>query len=480
MTRFGHAFGLKGAGVIGAGHDCSSLGRLPRYRMMSMATGYPRLLILGLGALILVGCAGQGRPLMPTPTLYTGAGARPAFERVPSSRRMPALDLLYITNRILETDQNSRLTYSAERSKSVAFGSVLVDMGPGLSWDDLVDASRYAEYRTPIHLNLVDAGELGRYPPTPYLTRRTDSGLARDPAVMAKHRHAEVTLVQEVRRRLAESTRKEVVLYVHGFNVTFEEAAFTTAELCHFLGREHLCAFFSWPAGSRSGLMSSYGKDRESGEFSVVHLKRAIRSLAGVPGVEKIHLLAHSRGTDVLLQALQGLMLEVYVYGEMPRDVLKIENLVLMAADVDNHVVLRYLSLYGSDPEMASHWRRDELPESLRGRMTIYASNSDRALLASTLLFRSQRRLGRFRLDDVTDHMAEFLEEMGSIDIIAIPSERIDFLGHGYFTTDPAVSADLVALIRYGLAPGDAGRALHPVRPPFFWAIEGNQENPFD
>ena len=48
----------------------------------------------------------------------------------------------------------------------------------------------------------------------------------------------------------------------------------------------------------------------------------------------------------------------------------------------------------------------------------------------------------------------------------------MDFFGHGYFTNDPAVSSDLVSLIRYGLVPGDPGRALRPVEPPMIWAID--------
>ena len=50
-----------------------------------------------------------------------------------------------------------------------------------------------------------------------------------------------------------------------------------------------------------------YNVDRESGEFAVHHLKQAIRLIADTPGVEKLHLLAHSRGTDVLVTALREL-----------------------------------------------------------------------------------------------------------------------------------------------------------------------------
>jgi hypothetical protein len=44
------------------------------------------------------------------------------------------------------------------------------------------------------------------------------------------------------------------------------------------------------------------------------------------------------------------------------------------------------------------------------------------------------------------------------------------FLGHSYFTSDPAVSSDLVALVRYGLKPGEPGRPLEEIQRPF-WRI---------
>jgi hypothetical protein len=44
------------------------------------------------------------------------------------------------------------------------------------------------------------------------------------------------------------------------------------------------------------------------------------------------------------------------------------------------------------------------------------------------------------------------------------------FLGHSYYTSDPKVSSDLVALVRYGLKPGEPGRPLEEIQRPF-WRI---------
>ena len=95
------------------------------------------------------------------------------------------------------------------------------------------------------------------------------------------------------------------MLFVHGYANTFQDASFTMGELCHFLGREFVCAIFTWPAGGSRGLFMGYNVDRESGEFAVHHLKQALRLIADTPGVEKLHVLAHSRGTDVMVTALR-------------------------------------------------------------------------------------------------------------------------------------------------------------------------------
>jgi len=235
--------------------------------------------------LLVTGCAGGGRPLMPTPDLYVGGAAKPVFDREVVEGQSPTISLLYFTNRAPAADPKPGQPYGSERSKSVAFGSVQVALGSGIDWDEVVAASQTTDRERPIKLSVADITEQGRYPPTPYVLQYTGSGFLRDPAAMASHRKADDALTREFERRLGAARKKEIVFYVHGVNETFADAAFTTAELCHFLGREHLCTFFTWPAGSGGGLLYSYGQDRESGEFSVVHLKRVLRSIVSLPGI---------------------------------------------------------------------------------------------------------------------------------------------------------------------------------------------------
>ena len=143
-----------------------------------------------------------------------------------------------------------------------------------------------------------------------------------------------------------------MVLYIHGVSNTFSEAAFTMGEMCHFLGREFVCAIFTWPAGGKHGILFGYEEDYESSTFAVEHLRKAIRTIADTPGLERIHILAHSRGTDVLATALSELSFESYMQQTtLPRRV-KLGNVVLMAPDLDVEVAPEKILAIVSDPDV--------------------------------------------------------------------------------------------------------------------------------
>ena len=73
----------------------------------------------------------------------------------------------------------------------------------------------------------------------------------------------------------------------------------------------------------------------------VSYLKKAIRVLARTPGVEGINLLAHSRGTAILLDAVRELSIEAIAAGENPAEALKFKNWVLMSPDIDTDVAVQ-------------------------------------------------------------------------------------------------------------------------------------------
>lgn len=421
----------------------------------------PRIAVILCASLLLGGCATGARPLMPTPVLYQTPGGQPVFDPAHAVPATPDVDLLFITDRANETAADSPLPYGQTRARHIAFGAAQVRLVPGLTWDGLREQSQLAQRTREVNLELGRVRELGRFPEEPYQIARNAAGqLLRDRAELDLHATAKAGLQAEVTRRLATAPSKEVLLYVHGFNESFATAAFTAAELCHFLGREQVCAFFTWPASTTGNFLISYTTTTESADFAVEHLKKSIRTLAGTPGVEGLQLLAHSRGTAVLLRAVRELALEAIAAGREPVDLYRIRNLVLLSPDIDVDVAAQALTGFLSDPDLVTVWPEARLPRVLAGRLTIYTSPEDRALRVSKILFRSRNRVGQLRPEDIPEATQRYFAIGGRTDLISYGGKRTDLFGHGYFTTNPAVSSDLIQLVRYGRQLGEPGREL--------------------
>src|SRR5262245_2148928 len=99
-------------------------------------------------ATILAGCAST-TVLMPTPRIYIGHTAKPLFTRQIPESGTPVVDLLYVTDRAPVSEADGVRNYSSERSRSMAFGSVSVEIGERVSWASLVEESTVSVRKAP-------------------------------------------------------------------------------------------------------------------------------------------------------------------------------------------------------------------------------------------------------------------------------------------------------------------------------------------
>ncbi len=379
-------------------------------------------------ALMLCGCAGPR--LMPTPNVYRQTDTDP-FAEVPAGFRTNTVDLLYVTDRELGRDDEHRPAYTAGRSPSLAFGSCVVGIGGDIPWDTLVNESRAARRPHPLPLRLRWVKEAGRFPATPMPLTRAAGGFELEGQAAVRLELTSAAFQRELQRRLALTPRKEAYVFVHGFNNGFPWAACVAAQLWHFLPRQGVPILYSWPAG-RGGLRG-YTYDRESSEFTVYHLRQLLRALIDCPELEKIHLIAHSRGTDVATAAVREILLEERRSGGMVGRVPKIANLILIAPDLDLQVT-------------SQRFVADYVPLAV-GRFTVYVCEKDRAVNLANWFFEGIRRLGQVRVHDLTDEQKRYMRAAGSVQFIDA-RVKVDFLGHGYFHENPAVSSDLLQLLR--------------------------------
>ena len=413
------------------------------------------LAILGICSMLLSGCSTE-RLLMPTPDIYA-RDKSVLFNELPDEFTSTKVELIYITDRAPETDEQGNLRYGYQRSPSLAVGTTVVDLGKNLTWDDLVQASRSAVRLKDFALHLDSISEFARLPPTPTPFTFVDGKIVEDPEVVAERNAVISRIHAEALRRLALTPRKEVYLYVHGYHNTFEDAAFALAELWHFLGREGLPIIYTWPAGYPG--IFGYTYDRESSEFTVFHLKQTIDWLAKLPEVEKIHLIAHSRGTDVTVSALRELVIWTRGAGVDPRERFKIANVVLAAPDLDLQVVDQRVVAEHLGPAV--------------GQTTLYTSPADRAIGFAERLFASPRgRLGTVAITDLSAEerrITDASQKRGNFTAINFTGHT-DGYGHSYFRDNPIVSSDLVLLLRYDLKAGESGRPLQHIGS-VFWQI---------
>jgi esterase/lipase superfamily enzyme len=424
-----------------------------------------RLLEAGFGrsllalVLILAGCAGP-RVMMRTPNVHLDP-ERDFYAGIDRELKTTEVPLFYVTDRVPERDGKGRLQYGYERSASLAFGSAVVDLGVDITWEELLEASRALRRLKPVKLELREVTEIARGPNIPLPFREVDGRIVEEPGLAAQRAESKQAFRRVLVRQLELTPRKEVFVFVHGYHNSFEDASFAMAELWHFLGRIGVPIVYTWPAG-HPGLFG-YTYDRESSEFTIYHLRSFLGLLASYPEVEKIHLIAHSRGTDVAVAAVRELTIAARAAGLDPRKEYKIRNLVLAAPDLDVQVATQRIV-------------GDKIPLSVH-RFTIYSSPEDKAIGYASRLFASPRgRLGTFGQEQLTGDVKAAMEYSNANLGLVHFEPAADALftgenyGHSYFRDAPTVASDLVLMLRDDLDPGTPGRPLTPLGH-HFWGV---------
>jgi esterase/lipase superfamily enzyme len=149
-----------------------------------------------------------------------------------------------------------------------------------------------------------------------------------------------------------------------------------------------------------------------------------------------------------------------------------IGNVVLLAPDLDADVAMTKIFRVFSDPDLPFGDRADPralFPPAPSLRVTIYVSPDDKAIATAGWLFGSIARLGRLDAAMLTPEQLAAIEKLRAVDIVQVRGAT-DFFGHSYFISNPQVSADIIALMRYDLRPNEPGRSLEQVAGSF-WRV---------
>ena len=359
--------------------------------------------------------AAAAAPPAVAPAVPSAPSASPAAQPPMAPRAAPVSDpakaydvvpVFYGTDRAVEPDPN-RLRYGSERGHKLQLGRAMITV-------PLVHKVPHIERPWVIEIPYFKVKVYEeKEDPNKHFTVQEISSLT------------EEELLALVKERLAKSAtfKDHAFVFVHGFNTSFDNALFRTAQIAYDLKFDGAPFVYSWPSG---GKVASYTYDRGSVEQSEPLLADFLKLVVQKSGAKSISLIAHSMGNELLLRVLERLRPQV------PEGVV-ISQVILAAPDVDRdkfNIIAR------------------EITNFAKG-VTLYAASNDRALGYSA------RFWGAPRAGDVPARGGPLIVPgVDTIDVTAVSTDALG-LNHSGYAENPALLDDVRALVAFGTRPPD-------------------------
>lgn len=409
--------------------------------------------VAGLVTVLVLAACVDGVRLSTPPNLYLDGRNYPAT-LVPAPLQVVDPPIFFVTDRRRLVQAGEVIGYGTDRSDAMAFGAVKIKFGAA-DWPDLVARTHVDRGGRLSRLDVIDVKEHVRFADLPLPARREDGALRVLPDAAEGYAAQTRAFQEAVRAEVKRTGNGRVLVYVHGVSNAFEDSVQTLANLWHFAGRQSVPVSFTWPAGN--GGLLGYFRDREAADFSVYHAKEFLRMVAEIPEVEDIDIVAHSRGTSVMTQALRELVIFNRGRGLHPKTAMKTGTLILAAPDLDVGVVRQRLAA-------------ERVAEAFE-QVNIYVNPDDLALRLSTFLTKYPR-VGVAGSEDFKSGELAVLRKEGLIHFIRVEGAR-GSESHSYFRNNPAVMSDIVLALRTRAFPGGTLRPLEE-DPDEIWRLQPN------
>lgn len=316
-----------------------------------------------------------------------------------TQRTHTIVDILYGTDRTLVKENNLEEQYTGKRSQ-LKFGVAQVS---------IPKTHQYGEIERPGILE-------------------GDERIGRDIVITKLDDIQSKEFSKLLKVKLKNIKEDDILIFIHGFNVSFASAIRRTAQLSYDLEFQGVPLTYSW---SSQGNMSDYMKDEASVQYTVPKLVNFLKEVINNKANANIHILAHSMGTRALTNALKDIS---FMY-ETPQ----FKNIILAAPDIDADVFKSNLYPY---------------VRKTTEKITIYVSSKDSALEASNTLH------GGKRLGEGGDNISIF------DDIITIDATGIDtsMLGHSYFAEKEILVNDLRNIVHKSLPPSKRENLIQKIK----------------
>ena len=428
-----------------------------------------KVLILTFSVVMVASCASTSVyqvDLIPTPDVFAEGLINPFPEKEPLGEDAPYDGILYATDRlpgkrtlITPKSRADEVYYKTDRGTllRLGIGRVSIDkwvMGgrEKIGWDEVRQISLMKDRSHDYPLQIKDIKEFG-------ILDRSYNDYNKLPALVEKAEQPTKTYSALINKQLAASKKKDIYIYVHGYNTVFEDPLLVASELWHYMGYDGVFIAYSWPATPRG---FAYLADLDTARLSSRNLRIFLEYLSDETDVENIHIVGHSMGTRIVSYTLHDIALTYS--GESHAQIHKIipiGNVFLIGSDLDRGVFMGF-TLDGLL----------NVPTTLN----VYMSGTDSALGASNFLF-ERERLGESWLNQKpTEIIVDYLEKHPHVHYIDVTKAKDsgDGNGHHYFTGSPWVSSDLLLTLKYDFTPEQRGLKLDDYG---MWSFEEDHES---
>ncbi len=196
---------------------------------------------------------------------------------------------------------------------------------------------------------------------------------------------------------------RDVLVYVHGFNTTFETAVLDAARLSDGIRFHGDTICFTWPSKAK---LFDYGYDRESAMWSRDALETVLDGLLASPTVGRINIVAHSIGTMLTMESLR----QLYAH-QGDKAAGRLGAVVFAAPDIDMDVFSSLVERVGP----------------IAHNITVLTATNDRALALSRWMAGGITRVGAAQKAQ--------LEQLG-LHVIDGTAEGWGVINHDLFLSD--------------------------------------------
>jgi esterase/lipase superfamily enzyme len=245
---------------------------------------------------------------------------------------------------------------------------------------------------------------------------------------------SENTMWSDATTALKADSTHDALLFVHGFNSSFDDACRRAAQIAYDLKFEGPVFAYSWPSNNS---LADYKKDGDMADWSGPHFTKFLKQALELKGLNHLHIVAHSMGNRILTKT-------IFVDTLTVEEQAHLGQVVFAAPDVAR-----------------SDFDQFDTGKVKAQRLTLYASNHDQALIISKL------RNGGSRAGDARPEI-DVKVGVDSVDASAVDTS---LLGHSYIGESRSVLSDLYDLVSANKDPNKRFGVIPRGQPPKEWWV---------